>query len=98
MVYWKSQYPENILDINYFDLVTDTDAQLLKIEEFLQIDRRGGGSKPINYLKNCIQCAIVYWRRYSTPQWSGDLYEIFSRARGVLRIVAIVTLGVFVFL
>ena len=51
MVYWKSQYPENILDINYFDLVTDTDAQLLKIEEFLQIDRRGGGSKPINYLK-----------------------------------------------
>ena len=42
MVYWKSQYPENILDINYFDLVTDTDAQLLKIEEFLQIDRRGG--------------------------------------------------------
>lgn len=51
MAYWRSKYPENILDINYFDLVTETDAQLLKIEEFLQIDRRGGGSKPINYLK-----------------------------------------------
>lgn len=39
MTYWRLKYPENLLEIDYVDLVNDTEAQLKKIESFLQIDR-----------------------------------------------------------
>lgn len=51
MAHWRFKYPENILEIDYVDLVTETDVQLQKIEDFLQIDRRVDKNKLVDYLK-----------------------------------------------
>lgn len=61
MAYWKQQYPDNILEVQYEALVTDPQKTLSTVMQFLQLD-----PNKVFDVSHIHQDEIDYWRHYET--------------------------------